>query len=70
MQTKKNAFTTHTVPSPFSPNPNARKLVEILSSKNRRFAHPYTWDGSWTVEGKLEGYRSLGMFNIKKAIRT
>lgn len=54
---RKNAFPSHgslPLQSPYLPPPVRKKKkksgVEILSLKNRRFAHSFTWDSSWTAE--------------------
>lgn len=45
---RKNAFPLHgslPLQSPYLP-----PLVRDFILKNRRFAHSFTWDGSWTAE--------------------
>lgn len=73
---RKNAFPSHgSLPrqSPYLPTPREKKKYEILSLKTggSPTRSPGTALGRLLDgRGKLEGYGSLGMFNIKKAIRT
>lgn len=51
---RKNAFPSHgslPLQSPYLPPPvRKRKNFRDFILKNRRFAHSFTWDGSWTAE--------------------
>ena len=78
----RNVEPNNTFPTSHPPSPTAQRkrrkgggvkktsMIFLILKKQERFAHPLTWDSSWPVEAMLKGYGSLGMFNIKQAIRT
>lgn len=50
---RKNAFPSHgslPLQSPYLPPPVRKKKRRDFILKNRRFAHSFTWDSSWTAE--------------------